>query len=657
MIFLNPLPSPLLKGTLFSKMGKLFLLCFMLSACHSIAYSQVSLEGSWGVTFPVFGGERLDDEVDSGNYNYLSGAQEVVDELPAVGHIITNLSYFAHSHYFPFSANTNVNVASKIHPSMVPSAKNDEIIFDVYDIFKKADKRIILYISTNYLDRASDEVQAAWKLYYKREFGGDEYLAYKHLIKGFVETVKDYADGYWFDTAGKLKDEGNFDDFVAMFKEVDPTAVMGSYGGEYLSVNEKLIYVDSDGTGDEDSTNYSIVIHEPQGYEDFTKGHITPLGQGAPPNSWAYEEFTVPNMMAYPVVQHNGKSVVKHAWFPIRNKWHSPRADIMFDTEEAYRFVRRITDAGAAITFATTIQETEPSPGHMMADEMAIMKEINRRLLLNPLPDYVPYTRPDNASLVGETQYIDFPDIPVKNVGDADFSPATASSGLAVALSSSATNVATIVNDKVHIVGGGRTVITAMQAGNASHAPAINAIRPLVVASDPKLDQTITFNELLERVIGDVPFSPGAIASSGSLVSYTSSNPSVAVIVGRNIHIMGAGSAEITASQAGDLAYKAAPNKTRTLTVLPLHVTAISTNASENKIKIYPNPVNDQLFIALSNAQQLSYSISTLTGKLILSGDIKEGITFVDVDRLIAGLYVICVFDEQVFYTRKIIKK
>ena len=48
------------------------------------------LEGSWGVTFPVFGGERLDAEVAAGVFDLVRGAQELVDELPAVGHVITN---------------------------------------------------------------------------------------------------------------------------------------------------------------------------------------------------------------------------------------------------------------------------------------------------------------------------------------------------------------------------------------------------------------------------------------------------------------------------------------------------------------------------------------------------------------------------------------
>ena len=358
------------------------------------------LLGSWGVTFPVFGGERLDAEVASGS-ELANGAQELVDELVTVDYVITNLSYFAHSHYFPMSANTNVDVANEIHPSMVPSAANDEIIFDVLQIFKNSGKKIILYISTNYLDRASAETKASWLAYYTNNFGGNEYLAYRDLIQGFVENVKDFADGYWFDTTGELIADGNYDDFVDMFREADPTALMGCGGGSYLEIDGATVYVDSDGIDDEDPIDYKIFLNTPSGTEDFTKGHVTPLGQGAPPNSWAYEEFTIPDMVAEPVVEKDGKPVVKHAWFPIRKRWHVPSQPIVFGTEDAYRFVRRITDAGAAMAFATTTDD-KVRKGHMMTDEMTIMKEIDRRLRMEPEPDYIPYTRPPGARLVGE---------------------------------------------------------------------------------------------------------------------------------------------------------------------------------------------------------------------------------------------------------------
>lgn len=82
-----------------------------------------------------------------------------------------------------------------------------------------------------------------------------------------------------------------------------------------------------------------------------------------------------------------------------------------------------------------------------------------------------------------------------------------------------------------------------------------------------KLNQTITFNSIPTKIVGDADFAPGATASSGLAVSYTSSNTSVATIVNGNIHIIATGTSTITASQAGDATYNPAPNVTQTLTV------------------------------------------------------------------------------------------
>lgn len=358
------------------------------------------LAGSWGVTFPVFGGERLDAEVNGGS-QLASGAQEVVDELPEVGHVITNLSYFAHSHYFTLSANSNLNVASEIHPSLVPNSDNDEIIFDVLQTFKDADKKVILYISSNYLDRSSDEVQTAWTAYYNANFNGDEYAAYENLIAGFIDQVKDYADGYWIDTRSELISDGKLDDFYAMIRSTDPGAVISGDGSYFENLE-----VDSDGVDDDNPEDYRIVRYTSSASDlgDFTSGHVTPLQQGAPPNSWAYEEFTIADMVEEPLLNYDGKQIVKHGWFPMRTRWHSPRLPLVFGTEQAYRFTKRITDANAAVTFASTTAEgrDDSIDGHMMPDEMAIFKVINDRLAMANVPDYEPYIRPAGAHLVGE---------------------------------------------------------------------------------------------------------------------------------------------------------------------------------------------------------------------------------------------------------------
>lgn len=99
---------------------------------------------------------------------------------------------------------------------------------------------------------------------------------------------------------------------------------------------------------------------------------------------------------------------------------------------------------------------------------------------------------------------------------------------------------------------GNNAAITGISAGN------------FVIA---KASQTIVFNALAEKTTTDADFAPGATASSGLTVSYTSSNQSVATILNGNIHIVGAGTTTITASQAGNGNYNAASDVPQTLLV------------------------------------------------------------------------------------------
>ncbi|CAH8283021.1 putative secreted protein (Por secretion system target) [Mariniflexile fucanivorans] len=361
------------------------------------------LAGSWGATFPVYGGERLDAEIATG-HDPLGGVQELVTELPAVGHVITNLSYFAHSHYFNVRDNTNVDVATEIHESLVPSAENQEIMLEVLQTLKNSGKKIILYISTNYLDRASDETKVAWVAYYTANFGGNEYLAYKDLVQGFIPAIAAYADGYWFDTTTTLRDDGYLEDFVQMFKDADPGAAMSvSEFGHLHYIEGEPVTVDSDGVDDEDERDYDVSnFRGNNSYSDFTRGHVSALGGGAPPNSWGYEEFTLPAMVGNPWSMYEKKQVLKHAWFPIRDKWHVSSANLIFGIEDAYRFSKILIDAKAGVTFANTVSNINGIAGYMTPDEMVIMKAINDRLMSSPVPDYEPYVRPEGAFLVGE---------------------------------------------------------------------------------------------------------------------------------------------------------------------------------------------------------------------------------------------------------------
>ena len=98
-----------------------------------------------------------------------------------------------------------------------------------------------------------------------------------------------------------------------------------------------------------------------------------------------------------------------------------------------------------------------------------------------------------------------------------------------------------------------------------NHANYIGSASGTLTIARPS--QTITFGALAAKTFGAAAFSLNATASSGLLVSYTSGNPSVATIAGNTVTIVGAGSAVITASQAGNSNYTAAANVTQTLTV------------------------------------------------------------------------------------------
>lgn len=91
-------------------------------------------------------------------------------------------------------------------------------------------------------------------------------------------------------------------------------------------------------------------------------------------------------------------------------------------------------------------------------------------------------------------------------------------------------------------------------------------------------EQSITFAPLPDKMTGAADFAPSATASSGLSVTYTSSAPAVATIVGGQISIVGTGTTTITASQPGNATFAPAADVSQTLTVKAATTTAIWTN-------------------------------------------------------------------------------
>jgi uncharacterized repeat protein (TIGR02543 family) len=129
--------------------------------------------------------------------------------------------------------------------------------------------------------------------------------------------------------------------------------------------------------------------------------------------------------------------------------------------------------------------------------------------------------------------------------------------------------------------------------------------------------QTITFGPLANQTVGVADYAPGATASSGLTVTYISSNPAVATIVGGLIHVVGVGTTTITASQAGNGTYLAASDVNQSLTINnpPLAAWEVSSLVGGAN-NFGPNPLDT----ISANANVLITKLTRGAGIIITSG-------------------------------------
>ena len=171
------------------------------------------------------------------------------------------------------------------------------------------------------------------------------------------------------------------------------------------------------------------------------------------------------------------------------------------------------------------------------------------------------------------SQTITFPAIDGKTWGDADFSlGASASSGRPVSYAASGN--CTVADGIVHITGAGSCTVTASQAGLDAYDIAAGAPIPYYAAPDAsrtfaiaKANQTIDFAALPNKTLGvdDGDFDVSATASSGLPVSFAAAGS--CSISGNTVHIISVAICTITASQAGNANYNAAPDVSRSFRV------------------------------------------------------------------------------------------
>ena len=150
---------------------------------------------------------------------------------------------------------------------------------------------------------------------------------------------------------------------------------------------------------------------------------------------------------------------------------------------------------------------------------------------------------------------------------------ASASSGLPVAYAVAPTSagVCVLSGGVVSFVGTGTCRVLADQAGNASYDPAPQASQSFGVSPPPLTLQTIAFTSAAPTaaVYGGAPYAVTATASSGLPVAFSTpaSSNGICTVSGSTVSLVGGGTCTISANQAGNGSYAAAPQAQQSFTV------------------------------------------------------------------------------------------
>jgi hypothetical protein len=150
---------------------------------------------------------------------------------------------------------------------------------------------------------------------------------------------------------------------------------------------------------------------------------------------------------------------------------------------------------------------------------------------------------------------------------------ASASSGLSVAFASTTPTVCSVNGTALSLLSAGTCSITASQSGNASFAAATSVSRSLTVLLAA---QTISFTSPGNQTPGTTPAALTATSTSGLVVGFMTTTPSVCTVSGTALTLVAAGNCTVNASQNGNGNYAAAVGVSNTFSVAAVPLTAQS---------------------------------------------------------------------------------
>lgn len=240
-----------------------------------------------------------------------------------------------------------------------------------------------------------------------------------------------------------------------------------------------------------------------------------------------------------------------------------------------------------------------------------------------------------------------------KNIDAADFDVvASTTSGLA--LTYEVSGPATISGTTVTLSGtAGIVTLTVSQSGNSNFNASTNSAT-FEVIDNSKQAQTITFAAINDQIMEAGQMTLNASASSGLSVTYTLiSGP--ATNNGDVVTFSGLGTVVIRASQAGDDTFLPADEVEQTFEIIT--ITGLSPESVKSTIKIYPNPVEQQLTITGFAEDVEKIDIVDLKGNVKREYVPTSAELSLDVQAMKQGIYLVIVKSANSIQHIRFIKK
>jgi hypothetical protein len=314
-------------------------------------------------------------------------------------------------------------------------------------------------------------------------------------------------------------------------------------GANDLTTNPKFVKLAFDGTANLNLRSTSPAINSGTGVPgNFSQSDIDGVARpvGAKPDRGAYESpYLQPAVVAEMTVRQGASTISNNAGQDFGSVPFDAPETLTFTVENNGGADLLLTGNPKVVVSGEGFSLTEDALGTIGAGDSATFSvalttsSVGQYTGTISIANSDAYENPYVITVTGEgldsekgSQTITFNALPAKNLEDQDFDPmAVSSAGLLVSYTSSVQSVATSVNGNIHVVGPGRTIITASQAGDANTNAAADfqqtlSVIPVMNLSTANLIDNPDFNSGTSGWSFSNQNSGAAVASSITKVGY-----------------------------------------------------------------------------------------------------------------------------------------